>query len=45
LPYTPSTLFVTAFGVDAFPGMTLLDVLNLGGVASTRWAVTQLRHC
>jgi len=29
--YTPSTLFVTAFGVNAFPGKTLLQVLKLQG--------------
>jgi hypothetical protein len=29
-PYTPSTLFSSVFD-DAFPGLTLLDVLNLGG--------------
>ncbi len=29
-PLTPDTLFVDAFGVDAFPGLTLLDALNLG---------------
>jgi hypothetical protein len=29
--HTPTTLFVTVFGVDAFPGKTLHDVLGLGG--------------
>jgi hypothetical protein len=29
-PYTPTTLFDTVFA-DAFPGLTLLDVLNLEG--------------
>ncbi len=29
-PYTPSTLFSSVFA-DAFPGLTLLQVLNLGG--------------
>ncbi len=29
--YAPSTLFVDAFGVNAFPGETLLDVLNQVG--------------
>ena len=29
-PYTPSTLFGSVFA-DAFPGMTLLEVLQLGG--------------
>ena len=29
--YQPETLFLTAFGVDAFPGQTLLQVLNLQG--------------
>ncbi|MHC4447944.1 MAG: hypothetical protein ACYSXF_09220 [Planctomycetota bacterium] len=29
-PYTPKTLFSDVFE-DAFPGLTLLDVLNLGG--------------
>lgn len=30
-PYAPTTLFVDAFGVDAFPGKTLLAVLSQGG--------------
>jgi hypothetical protein len=30
-PYAPTTLFVTAFGVNAFPGKTLLQVLSTGG--------------
>jgi len=30
-PYTPTTLFVDAFGVDAFPGMNLVDVAGQGG--------------
>jgi hypothetical protein len=29
-PWTPDSSFVDAFGVDAFPGLTLLDVLGLG---------------
>ena len=29
-PFTPATTFVTVFE-DAFPGMTLLDVVSLGG--------------
>ncbi len=29
--YEPTTLFADAFEVDAFPGMTLLDVLRQGG--------------
>ena len=29
--YAPNTLFVTAFGVDAFPGLTLSQVVALGG--------------
>jgi hypothetical protein len=29
--YLPTDLFLTVFGEDAFPGLTLLDVLNLGG--------------
>jgi hypothetical protein len=28
--FPPSTLFVDAFGVDAFPGLTLLQVIRLG---------------
>lgn len=31
-PYTPGTLFSAVFE-DAFPGLTLLDVMNLGGGA------------
>lgn len=30
-PLAPTMLFVTAFGVDAFPGKTLLDVVSNGG--------------
>ena len=30
-PYSPTMLFVDAFGVDAFPGRTLRDVLAQGG--------------
>lgn len=30
-PYTKTTLFLTAFGEDAFPGKTLQDVLSTGG--------------
>jgi hypothetical protein len=30
-PYTPSMLFVDAFEENAFPGMTLHQVVNLGG--------------
>lgn len=30
-PYAPTTLFVDAFGVDAFPGKTLVQVLGTGG--------------
>ena len=30
-PYSPTTLFVDAFGVNAFPGMTLRDVMRQGG--------------
>ncbi len=30
-PYTPSTLFVTVFGENAFPGLTLQQVLATGG--------------
>jgi hypothetical protein len=30
-PYSPDELFVTAFGVDAFPGQSLHDVLATGG--------------
>jgi hypothetical protein len=30
-PYTTSTSFVSVFGVDAYPGMTLLDVVNNSG--------------
>ncbi len=29
--YTPDMLFVDVFGIDAFPGLTLLDVLEQGG--------------
>lgn len=29
--YTPGQSFLSAFGVNAFPGMSLLDVLNNGG--------------
>jgi hypothetical protein len=30
-PYDPSDTFLSAFGVNAFPGMTLLEVLSNGG--------------
>lgn len=30
-PYTPSTSFQSVFGVNAYPGMTLLDVVNNSG--------------
>ena len=30
-PYTTSTSFFSVFGVDAYPGMTLLDVVNNTG--------------
>jgi cysteine-rich repeat protein len=30
-PYAPTTLFVDAFGIDAFPGKTLVQVLSLKG--------------
>jgi len=30
-PYAPTTLFVDAFGVNAFPGKTLVQVLGQGG--------------
>ena len=31
MPYQPSDLFVDVFGIDAFPGLTLGDVVQLGG--------------
>ena len=43
--YAPSTLFVDAFGVNAFPGRTLLYVLKQGGgglIALGRHAVAAL---
>lgn len=44
-PYSPSTRFIDAFGVDAFPGKTLLSVLKQGGgglIALGRHAVAAL---
>jgi len=43
--YAPTTLFVDAFGVNAFPGKTLLQVLGQGGgglIALGRHAVAAL---
>jgi cysteine-rich repeat protein len=45
IPCGPSTRFVDAFGVDAFPGKTLLNVLKEGGgglIALGRHAVAAL---